>query len=321
MNLTWIAPEWLWALLAVPFVIAMLVFWWRGRAAAAVAYSDPELLDVRPSGARRGSWVLAAVLGTLALTGAVVALARPAIDITDEKERGAVIVAVDISNSMLKEDLAPDRLTSALTAARGLVDVAPEELSIGFVTFADRAFVRVNPTVDRDRVIAALGEPGATREGTSMTAAVEASLNALRASGVIGAEAPEIPVDEPAPARIILITDGANSIRPCPDVAAAAARAERVPVYTVLLGDDEGHPRCGDPQENLSLVATQTGGIYTQSTDSDDLALVFEDIGRSLTSETRLREVTVWIAAAALALLVFAALALVAPASRRQRLS
>ena len=319
MSITWLSPDWLWGLLAVPVAVAFVVLAWRGRTAAAARYADPQLLDLRPTPAQRGAWGLAATLGVLALAGGVLALARPALDVTDERERGAVVVAVDISNSMLKDDLAPDRLSAALDAARALVDVAPSELSIGFVTFADRATVRVNPTTDRDRVIAALAEPGETREGTSMTAAVETALASLRGSGVIDdALAPDADPGAPSAARIIMITDGANSIRPCPDVAAARARAARVPVYTVLLGNDAGHPRCGDPAENLSLVATQTGGIYTQSTDSADLALVFEDLGRSLTAEAALREVTVWVAAAALALLLFAGLALAAaPAARR----
>ncbi len=320
MNIGWLSPGWLWALLAVPVAVALLVLWWRGRTGAAVRYADPGLLDVRPTAAQRGAWILASALGTLALVGGILALARPVLDVDDETARGAVIVAVDNSNSMLKEDLAPDRLSAAFDAARVLVDTAPEDLSIGLVTFADQAVVRVNPTVDRDQMLAALAEPGATREGTSMSAAVDASLSALRGAGVIGLPpAADTEPDAPASARIIIITDGANSIRPCPDVAAATARAARVPVYTVLLGDDPGHPRCGDPGENLSLVASQTGGVYTQSTDSADLALVFEDIGRSLTTETAQREVTVWVAAAALALLVFAALALGGAPARASR--
>lgn len=318
MSVTWLAPDWLWALALLPLAVALAILWWRGRTAAATAYAEPSILDLRPSRAQRGSWTLAAALGTLALGAGILALARPALDITDEESRGAVMVAVDNSNSMLKDDLAPDRLTAAFDAARVLVDTAPDELSIGLVTFADRAVVRVNPTVDRDAMVNALAEVGETREGTSMAAAVNASLSALRGAGVIGlpAEA-DADTGSATPARIIIITDGADSIRPCPEVAAATARAARVPVYTVLLGDDAGHPRCGDPEENLSLVASQTGGVYTQSTDSADLALVFEDIGRSLTTETSLREVTVWVAAAALALLLFAGLAIAAAPARR----
>lgn len=319
MNVTWLAPNWLWALAVLPAAVALVVLWWRGRTAAATTYADPSLLDLRPTRAQRSSWTLAAVLGTLALGAGILALARPALDVTDEESRGAVIVAVDNSNSMLKDDLTPDRLTAAFDAARVLVDTAPDELSIGLVTFADRAVVRVNPTVDRDAMISALAEVGETREGTSMAAAVNASLSALRGVGVIGLPAEvEADPDSARPARIIIITDGADSIRPCPEVAAATARAARVPVYTVLLGDDPGHPRCGDPEENLSLVASQTGGVYTQSTDSADLTLVFEDIGRSLTTETSLREVTVWVAAVALALLVFAGLAVAGTPARRR---
>jgi hypothetical protein len=80
-------------------------------------------------------------------------------------------------------------------------------------------------------------------------------------------------------------------------------------VFTILVGDDPPHPRFGDPREILALLASQTGGTYTQTTDQADLQRVFEDIGTTLTPVQKLRELTVWLVLGALVLLAIAALA------------
>src|SRR5262249_34132672 len=73
---------------------------------------------------------------------------------------------------------------------------------------------------------------------------------------------------------------------------AQRAKALRVPVYTMLLGDDQGRPDQLSPQETLSNIATTTGGIFTRSTTASDLKRVFSDIGSSIASERKLEELT-----------------------------
>ena len=107
-----------------------------------------------------------------------------------------------------------------------------------------------------------------------------------------------------------MLTDGANSIRRAtsPEAAAQRAASEGVPIYTILLGDDPGRPDQPLPAETLAAMATQTGGVFAQSTTSEDLRAVFADIGSIVAPVDELRELTVWVAGIAIALMALAAI-------------
>ncbi|MDH3225506.1 MAG: VWA domain-containing protein [Thermoleophilia bacterium] len=301
------APEWLLAVLLVPVLGVLGLLWWRRAGRAAAAYADPRLVDVRSPRWSRNAQLLGGLLGLLAITALAVGAARPSVDVTREEERGTVILAIDTSLSMRKDDLQPSRLVAASDAAKRLLGEAPDSTAIGLVNFADRARTLVTPTVERAVVAAALDDLPEPREGTALGDAVATSLSLLSGAGVLE----EIPANsQDSPARIVLLTDGARTLGLEPSAAAARAQAVQVPVFTILVGDDPPHPRFGDPRETLALLATQTGGTYTQTTDDADLARVFEDIGKTLTPVQRLRELTVWLVAAALGLLSLAGLVL-----------
>ncbi len=301
------SPESLLALLLVPALAVLALLWWRRGGRAATADADTNMGDVRSTGWSRGAQLAGGLLGLLAIAALAVGAARPSVDVTREEERGTVILAIDTSLSMRKDDLQPSRLGAASDAAKRLIDEAPESTAVGLVNFADRARTLVSPTVERNVVKAALDDLPEPREGTALGDAVATSLSLLSGAGVLE-EIPANPQDSPA--RIVLLTDGARTLGLEPSAAAARAQAVQVPVFTILVGDDPPHPRFGDPRETLAMLATQTGGTYTQTTDDVDLARVFEDIGKTLTPVQRLRELTVWLVASALGLLVLAGLAL-----------
>ena len=314
----WQSPQWLLALLLVPPLAAGFWLWLRRQSAAASAYADPRLVDARPSGRSRTLTIAAGVTALAAVVAGVVAMARPAVDVTRQEDRGTVILALDVSDSMLAEDIEPNRLRAAVDSAERFLDEAPSSTAVGLVTFANGADLVVPPVTDREPVRDALRgiDESHTRVGTSIGDAVVTSLAALRSAGVLE-DPPATPQDSAG--RILVITDGANSVGLDPASAGARARAARVPVFTILLGDDPGHPRFGDPSETLSQLASQTGGVFTQTTTSEDLTLVFEDIGKTLTPVQRIRELTVYAALAGLVLLglALALLALAQPSRRR----
>lgn len=302
------SPAWLWALAIVPLLLAGLVAWQRSSRSAAERWSDPAVMSVRPPRRTRVMRAAAAALALVAVAAGIVAMARPSVDATEQQRRSTVMVTVDVSRSMLATDLQPNRLSAAVDAAERLVEQSPADTRFGLVTFADRASVVLAPTDDRDRVVAALRGLGRTREGTALGEAVATGLTALRSSGAVADPPPADPSDSPG--RIVVLTDGANSIRQAttPSAAAERASADGVPLYTILLGDDPGRPDQATPAETLSSMATRTGGVFAQSTTSADLQAVFADIGSIVTPTPVLRELTVWVAAGAIALLVLAAL-------------
>lgn len=305
--MTFQSQGWLWALLVVPVLAVGLGAWLRAGRAAALRWSDPRVMAVGPPPRTRRLRAIAAAVALLAVAAGAVAMARPSVEDTQEQQRSTVMVTLDVSESMVKTDLEPSRLEAALDAARRLVDGAPEATAIGLTTFADRATVVLAPTDDRVRIHDALDSVGETRIGTALGAAVTTSLAALTSAGAVAEAPPADPSDSPA--RILVLTDGANSIRRAtsPDAAAERAAQAGVPIYTILLGDDPGRPDQPLPAETLSAMATRTGGIFAQSTSTDDLQAVFADIGSIVAPVEELRELTVWVAAAALVLLLAAA--------------
>ena len=302
----WQSPAWLWALLAVPALAAALVAWERSARRAAAAYADPRVMRVGPGPRARALRAAAAGLALLAVAGGAVAMARPSVESDEGRRQSSVVIALDVSRSMLREDLTPTRLDAAVDAARRFVDEAPDGTAVGLVTFAERAETVLVPTTDRARARAALEGLGEPRVGTALGEAVVVAIAALRSAGAL--EPPPATAAE-SPGRVLVLTDGANSIRRSvqPGQAAAQAVTARVPLYTILLGDDPGRPDQPTPPETLSEMAERTGGIYAQSTTTEDLRRVFADIGSIVAPVEELRELTVFVAAIAIALLAGAA--------------
>ena len=256
----WQSPGWLWALLILPVLVVGLVAWARSGRRAAAAWSDPAVMAVGPSRRTRTMRAAAGCVAVLAVAAGIVALARPSVEATGQEQRSSVMITLDVSDSMDKTDLQPSRLAAAVDAAERFVDAAPEHTSIGITTFADRASVLLAPTTDRTTIKNALEGIDDTREGTALGAAVTTSLAALQANGSVADPPPADPSDSPG--RIMVLTDGANSIRNAtsPDAAAERAAAAGVPIYTILLGDDPGRPDQPLPSETLSAMASRTGG-------------------------------------------------------------
>lgn len=314
--MSWHDPYWLVLLALVPLAAVGMVVATRRRARMAAAYADPALMPLRTPGRVRRGRAVAAVAALAALALSVTALARPYTVVTDEAERGTVILAIDVSDSMKKTDLAPSRLAAAQDAARRFIDAAPEDVRIGLVTFANTADVIVAPTTDRDVLRTVLRDRvDETRYGTVIGDAIATGLSSLQASGAL-AQVPDTPRDSAG--RILLLTDGAQvggTVQP--DEGAQRAATARVPVYTILIGDDPGLPNQPTPPETLQGISNTTGGVFAQTTTVDDLQAVFADMGRIVAPEPDTIELA-WIpVAGATVLLLVAGLAVVAGAPRR----
>ena len=318
--MSFLSPGWLWALAALVPMAAGLVAWSRSGRRAGERWSDPAVMAVGPTARVRAFRAVAAAIALAAVGCGILAMARPAVDDTAGELRSSVMITLDVSESMTATDLAPTRLAAAVDAAERFADEAPAGTAIGVTTFAESAAVLLAPTTDRDRLQEALAGVGETRVGTALGAAVTTSLAALDAAGAVPATPPADPSDSSG--RILVLTDGANSIRRAtsPEAAAERAAAVGVPIYTILLGDDPGRAGQPLPAETLAAMSSRTGGVFAQSTSSADLSAVFSDIGSIVAPVTKVRELTVWAAAAAIALLALAALATAAARPRRARL-
>ncbi|SCG70796.1 Ca-activated chloride channel family protein [Micromonospora echinaurantiaca] len=291
----WLSPVRLWLLVGVLALAVGYLMLQRRRSRYAVRFTNLRLLDrVAPE---RPVWRrhLPAGLFLAMLALLVVGFARPTAEVQVPRERATVMVAVDVSTSMLATDVEPDRLSAAKEAARRFVDGLPDEFNVGLVAFAGSAAVLVPPGTDREALhegIERLAEGATGVQGTAIGEAISTSLGAVRGLDSQAAK-------EPPPARVILLSDGANTSGMDPMEAAADAVAVEVPVHTISFGTPSGFvDRGGRPiqvpvdGQTLRAVAEETGGGFHEASTSDELRAVYDDIGSSVGYRTERQDVS-----------------------------
>lgn len=290
-TLSFGAPARLALLLLVAVLLLAYLWVQRRRPSAAVRFTELDLLaSVAP---RVPAWRrhVPAGLLLLSLVALTVGFARPQAERQVPRERATIVVALDVSLSMQAEDVAPDRITQAKAAARSFVAGLPLRFNVGLVAFAGSASIVVPPTLDHAGVERAVQDLQLGR-GTAIGEAVAASLDALTSvPGEAGLPAP--------PARIVLLSDGANTQgRPLEEAVALAERA-RVPVSTIAYGTPDGvvevqGERIPVPVDGpaLAALAQDTGGQDYQAQSGKQLDRVYADIGSSVGRATEQQEVT-----------------------------
>lgn len=298
------APLFLLALLAVPVLLALYVCSERRRRQVREAYVAPGLLPALAP--RRAGWRRHAVpvAYALALATLVVAVARPTRSEAVSVEQASVVVAMDRSGSMQATDVAPSRLVAAREAAQSFVDAVPREVRVGAIAFNQAPTVLQSPTRDHAAVRAALG--GVTAAGSTATGdALERALALVRENRPPGATTA-------APGAIVLLSDG-KSVRGRDALAVAAEAAKaKVPVYTVALGTPGGTITGTDGKTEavppdpatLAEIARRTGGKSFAISDAGKLRQVFRTLGSQVATEERPRELSGLAAGGALLLLL-----------------
>jgi Ca-activated chloride channel family protein len=209
---------------------------------------------------------------------------------------------------MKATDVEPSRLDAARAGALAFSEAVPQKYRIGVVSFATRAVVALPPTEDRDLVAASL-ESLKTGEGTAIGDAVAVALQMGRRLREPDGAVP--------PMSVLLISDGARDGGILdPEEAAARARQQGVPIYTVLVGTPEGVVeetlpggfrqiiRVPTNGETLQQIASISGGEHFTAVDMDELGQVYEELGSRLGSKRESREITDFFAAGSALLLI-----------------
>lgn len=320
--LSFARPVWLHALWLLPLGIAL--FWWaeqrrRALIGRIVAPKLRALLAGNTSPARR--WFRGAcVLGALGLLAVTLAGPRLGYDTLEVPHKGRdVIIAMDVSRSMLATDVAPTRLQRAKLLAEDLVSELGGD-RLGLVAFAGSAFLQAPLTLDHGAVLAAVDELDTDlipKGGTNLGAAIRTCEEAFgKAEGFSRA--------------IVIISDGeeldADGLE-----AARQAAANGVRIFTVGVGSEEGSEIplgpgefVRDPSgkvvqsrldaERMKEIAAVTGGFYLPLDENTARRLAGEGIGQmkevemSASASRRPIERYQWPLAAAIGLLVLQAL-------------
>jgi Ca-activated chloride channel family protein len=296
-----------WLLAVVPVAMLAAAFLWRQahKARTAVRFSNLELLkSLVPQGIgwRRHLAAGTLLVGMLAL---VVSLAQPSMQVRRPLERATVVLAIDVSLSMQAADVAPTRIEAAQEAAKQFIRGLPADYNLGIVSFARAAQVLVPPTKDRQAALQAI-DSLQLAEATATGEAVYTALDAIHNVPSDGAQGP-------APARILLLSDGYRTYGRATEEAATAAAAAGVPVSTVAFGTDDGVveisgvlQRVPVDRAALAALAETTGGFFYEAASVQELKQVYDDMGSSLGHRMVPVELTRWFAAAGLALAVLA---------------
>jgi len=267
--------------------------------------------------------------------GAVVfltlAMARPIAAIPLPVNRAALVIAIDVSKSMIGEDVPPNRLRAAQAAALELLNAMPSTAKVGLVVFSDYAQVLVPPTTEREplrEAIAGLKVQQATGVGSAIIEALRVlpgrkellgeRLNVRPTPFALPPPQPpagQQPVDLP-PAAIVIFSDGVSNLGVDPALAGSLAIAGKVTVHGVGVGTVNGSVMTVDGQlvlvpfdaTLLQRLAQSTGGRYFEVSQRDELRKIYRQLGRALGWERRRTEVTSVLAGAAGLLMIAGAM-------------
>ena len=311
-------PHILWLLAAIVPLTGYYV-WRTMQGDATIRISSVEGLRHAPRTVRYYLRHVPFALRCIALATLIVALARPQSaghDTRTDAEGIDIVLAIDISGSMLARDFKPDRITAAKEVAGSFVADRYGD-RIGLVVFAGEAFTQSPLTTDQSSLQTLLSRirSGVIEDGTAIGNGLATAINRLRES-------------DAKSKVVILLTDGVNNRGEiAPLTAAAIAQDYGIKVYTIGVGtmgeapypvfDQRGNlvqtvnMKVEIDEEMLRKIARQTGGEYFRATDKQTLQSIYDQINSMEKNRVEVSEFTilheeylVWVLAALAALLL-----------------
>jgi len=282
--------------LVVVVLVAVIYIWGLSPDPARGRRPTPSILR------RRSKW--RRVLPVIPLLGAVgcLVLAFTGFRFNVTETSPTIVLVIDVSGSMTRTDVAPNRLVAAQVAANAFLDELPPDFRVGLATFAGVAEVAVPPTQERDSVVQALASLS-TSKGTVIGDGLNAALDAIE----------EVRKDAPdTPAAALLLSDGRDTGSAIsPAQAAERARADSVPVFTVVVGQVGGEGEGSADLETLQTIASTSGGETFTAETANELTRVYADLGSDLSVDLDVEASTKPLVIAAIALTVLAGFMLV----------
>lgn len=290
--MVWAHPIFLWLLLIVP-ILAMMLWWFSKRKRVeALTFSDTKSLEHLPSSWRVSLFWIPNGLYLFAIMLVIVALARPqSVNQTVERKTEGIdiVIVLDLSTSMLAEDLRPNRFIAARNLTSEFIDNRPND-RIGLVIFRRQSFTLVPPTTDYRLLKQKLQDlqMDITEDGTAIGMGIATAVNRLRNSTSTSKV-------------IVLLTDGENNAGEIdPITASDLAAAHGIRLYTIGVSTEGTAPYpVNDPvfgvryhpirvdidEEMLTNIAEKTGGKYFRARDTEALRTIYSSIDQLETSE------------------------------------
>ena len=342
MRFLW--PDLLWLLLVLPLLAGAYVHVLRKRKKDAIQYTNLGLVRAAMGPGQKIRRHLPPALMLAAIATAILATARPTAVVTLPAQFLTIVLAMDVSRSMLAADVEPTRISAAQAAARDFINDLPKNVRLGIVTFAGTASIVQTPTENREEMLAAINRFQLQRatatgsglllsmatlfpeEGFDLQSAIYGNNfssggaspldKSARKSAAKKEHKPVAPGSYSGGA-IILISDGRRTTGPDPVEIAKIAADYGVRVFTVGFGTIGGamvgsedfsfYARLDEP--TLKAVAAITGAEYFHAGTAADMRKVYSTLNTKFALERRETEVSALFSAAA-ALLAFGAMVL-----------
>jgi Ca-activated chloride channel family protein len=344
MHFVW--PDMLWSLLVLPAL--WFAYLWMLRRQRLLAVRYPSLSLIRPALKGHTAWRrhLPPLLLWLALACSLVGLARPFARVVLPADYMTLVMALDVSRSMLAQDVPPNRFEAAKEAAKAFIKDLPPRVRVGIVSFAGSAQLAQQVTDEREELLAAIDRFELQR-GTATGSGLLLSLATLlpdagiqpdpshaanpwggyastepRGARPLGssstasvAKSTPMPVGSYTAGAIILLSDGRRTTGSDPMDAARRAADLGVRVHTVAFGTPEGVIPGMEgysffarvDEETLQAVAKTTGGEFFRAQNAQDLKLIYDKLSSRVAMEASDTEVSVLLGLAALMLCIVAA--------------
>jgi Ca-activated chloride channel family protein len=265
---------WAWFLLIIPIIMFIYPCLMKGKTRVQLHVSS--FFDFKSKSWKVILQKLMPYISMLAAVLIVVAIARPQGSFTKEKSytKGIdIVMAIDVSTSMLEKDFSPNRMEAAKTVAAEFVSKRPND-RIGVVVFAGESFTQCPPTIDHNVVLKQISaiQDGLMEDGTAIGMGLATSVRVLKNSN--------------AKSKVcILLTDGVNTAGKIdPLTAVEIAKNFNVKVYTIGVGTPRGNI-LGIDEPLMNTISKSTGGIYFRAGSNARLKEIYDQINRLETIE------------------------------------
>ncbi|HEY0200944.1 MAG TPA: VWA domain-containing protein, partial [Burkholderiaceae bacterium] len=322
--MTFLWPQFLWLLLALPLLVLLYLLLLRRKKKLALRYASLSIVQEAMGAGQRLRRHIPPLLLLLALAALLVAAARPLAVIALPAQQQTIMLAMDVSGSMRATDVQPTRLAASQEAAKRFIAELPRNVRVGIVAFAGSAQIAQLPTQNHDDLAAAI-DSFQLQRGTATGNGIMLALAALFPNAGIDIAAlgnsqslRPMPIDQinrddqarkdftpVAPgsytsAAIIMLTDGQRTTGVDPLEAAKMAADRGVRVYTVgfgtldceTIGFEGWSMRVRLDEETLKAIANRTNAEYFHAGTADDLKKVYQTLSSRLAVEKKETEVS-----------------------------
>jgi len=285
-------PIWLLLLAIIPVIVYLYQRFTKKKKNLALKFSSLGIIKAASKGKRMDVRKILFIINVSIFLFLIIALADPNIPLKRTKEGVNVVLAIDVSGSMLATDYQPNRVEAAKKAAEILIkDLNPKDY-VGIVIFSDGATTSSYLTPFKDKAIEKLeaikSKEGRTAIGDGLSLSIDMATSVPNKKKVI-----------------ILLSDGVNNAGVIsPEEAIQFAKSGNIQVFTIGMGSEKptllGYDFFGNPQyaeldeTTLKKIATETNGEYYKSVDDKTLNEIYSKLSQKIEREKEETSIKDW---------------------------